>query len=191
MSILRGTHPVSRVALALSGLLWMAIPESARGPAVAGESPEGAPRKPTARLIRSARSGPWSAAATWEGGKVPGAAARVQVRQGHTVVYDVRSERPIRSIHVAGTLTFAPDRDTRLDVGLIKIQPGEDASEDGFDCDAHLPEAPWDGAFLEMHLSRTEVEAQLSGNDRASVGGGRTGRRRHRKRNREAVGPSG
>src|SRR5262249_14235345 len=85
-------------------------------------------------------SGPWSAAATWEGGKVPAAGARVQVRAGHTVTYDISSDQVIRSIHVAGTLTFARDRDTRLDVGLIKIQPGEDASEDGFNCDAHLRE---------------------------------------------------
>src|SRR5579864_2649440 len=94
----------------------------------------------TSILLRSARSGPWSDGKTWEGGKVPPAAARVQIRQGHTVLYDVKSDQAIRSIHVAGTLTFAPDRDTRLDVGIIKIQPGEDASEDGFDCDAHVPE---------------------------------------------------
>jgi hypothetical protein len=96
-----------------------------------------------ADLVRSARGGAWSAATTWEGGRVPGAGARVQVRAGHTVTYDVQSATVIRSIHVAGTLTFARDRDTRLDVGLIKIQPGDDASENGFDCDAHLaPPAP-------------------------------------------------
>jgi len=66
---------------------------------------------------------------------VPGAAARVQVRAGHTVVYDVKSDAAIRSIHISGTLSFAADRDTRLNVGLIKIQPGDDASEDGFACD--------------------------------------------------------
>jgi uncharacterized protein (TIGR03067 family) len=91
-------------------------------------------------LVRSARSGAWSSPDTWEGGKVPGAGARVQVRAGHTVTYDLSSDRVIRSIHVAGTLTFARDRDTRLDVGLIKIQPGDDATEDGFNCDAHLKE---------------------------------------------------
>jgi hypothetical protein len=97
------------------------------------------------KLIRSAKSGPWSDTATWEGGKVPMAGERVQVRTGHAVVYDLtpkvaaRTERVIRSIHVAGTLTFARDRDTWLDVGLIKIQPGDDASEAGFDCDAHVP----------------------------------------------------
>jgi hypothetical protein len=96
-------------------------------------------------LIRSERSGAWSAAATWEGGKVPEAGAKVQIRTGHTVTYDVqpgKDTRPalVRSIHVAGTLTFSRDRDTLLGVGLIKIQPGDNASENGFDCDAHLPD---------------------------------------------------
>ena len=91
-------------------------------------------------LIRSAGSGSWSAANTWEGGKVPAAGARVQVKTGHAVLYDLKSEQVVRSIHVAGTLRFAPDRDTMLNVGLIKIQPGDDASENGFDCEAHLPD---------------------------------------------------
>jgi hypothetical protein len=93
-------------------------------------------------LIRSARSGIWSAPDTWEGGKVPGAGARVQVRTGHTVLYDVSSDQVVRSIHVAGTLTFARDRDTRLNVGLIKIQAGDNAREDGFNCEAHLAPLP-------------------------------------------------
>jgi hypothetical protein len=91
-----------------------------------------------AGLVRSAKSGPWSDGGTWEGGKVPAAGARVQVRAGHTVTYDAKSDAVIRFIHVAGALTFAPDRDTLLNVGLIKIQAGEDATEGGFDCDAHL-----------------------------------------------------
>jgi hypothetical protein len=90
--------------------------------------------------VRSARSGLWSAPATWEGAKVPTAGATVQIRPGHTVTYDLKSDRVIRSIHVAGVLTFARDQDTRLDVGLLKIQPGEEATEDGFDCDAHAAE---------------------------------------------------
>src|ERR1043165_1512667 len=95
-------------------------------------------KEPVSIMVRSARSGAWSAPGTWEKGKVPTAGARVQIRTGHTVIYDLKSDQVIRSIHVAGILTFAPDRDTRLDVGLIKIQAGDDASEDGFDCDAHL-----------------------------------------------------
>jgi hypothetical protein len=103
-------------------------------------------KKTALAVCRSAGSGPWSAPATWEGGKVPGSGATVQVRTGHAVLYDVSSDQVIRMVHVAGTLTFAPDRDTRLDVGLIKIHPGDDASENGFDCDAHVrppdPSAP-------------------------------------------------
>jgi len=103
------------------------------------------------KLIRSAKSGPWSDAATWEGGQVPGAGARVQVRANDHVTYDVQSDKAIRFIHVAGELSFAPDRDTRLDVGLIKIQAGSDASEEGFDCDEHLgpqPEGTPQAAFV-------------------------------------------
>lgn len=97
--------------------------------------------QPDAPIIRSVGSGHWSAPATWEGEKVPGAGARVLIRQGHRVVYDLVSEKPIRCVNVAGVLTFAADKDTRLDVGLIKIQAGDEYSEDGFDCDAHAEPA--------------------------------------------------
>ena len=98
------------------------------------------PVKTAAPVIRSAKSGPWSQAATWEGGKVPGTGAKVLVREGHAVTYDVKSEAIIRSVHLAGTLSFSGDRDTLLNVGLLKIQPGADTTEDGFNCDAHAPE---------------------------------------------------
>jgi hypothetical protein len=91
------------------------------------------------RLVQSAQSGPWSAPATWAGGKVPEAGASVQIRPGHAVTYDIDSTEAIRAIFIAGALRFAPDRDTRLEVGLIKVQAGNDTSEDGFNCDAHLP----------------------------------------------------
>src|SRR2546425_12290318 len=71
-------------------------------------------------LIRSAKSGPWSSSDTWEGNKVPGPASKVQIREGHSILYDVGKGPAIRMIHVAGTLNFARDRDTQLDVGLIK-----------------------------------------------------------------------
>jgi hypothetical protein len=120
------------------------------------------PQKSAPAVIRSADSGPWSAPATWEGGKVPGNGARVQIRTGHTVLYDVRSAARIRMLHVAGTLTFAPDRDTRLDVGLIKIQAGDDASENGFDCDAHLraPDPSTPRPALEVGTPDRPVNAQ-------------------------------
>src|SRR5262245_57842247 len=93
----------------------------------------------TAGVLRSAKSGPWSAAATWEGGKVPAAGAKVLIRPGHTVTYDIKSDAAVRAVQVGGTLTFARDRDTLLNVGLLRVHPGEMFSEEGFDCDAHLP----------------------------------------------------
>ena len=93
-------------------------------------------------VIQSRHSGPWSAAGTWEGGKVPAGNARVLIRTGHLVEYDVSSDHVIRSITISGTLRFATDKDTRLDVGLIKIEAGDQHSEDGFDCDVHLDAPP-------------------------------------------------
>ncbi len=126
----RNTYAISLLSFALTCVS-----------AVPAADEDGAAGKPAIKLVRSIGSGPWSAPSTWELGQVPPASARVQIRTGHAVLYDVHSDQAIRSIHVAGSLTFARDRDTRLDVGLIKIQPGDDASESGFDCDAHLPEA--------------------------------------------------
>ena len=63
---------------------------------------------PQAPLVRSAASGRWSEATTWEGGKVPGSGARVQIRTGHVVTFDIKTDGAIRSIHVAGTLRFDP-----------------------------------------------------------------------------------
>src|SRR5688572_13547335 len=56
-------------------------------------------------VVRSAASGLWSAPATWDGGKLPSAGMKVQIREGHTVTYDVQSDQVIRSLHIAGTLT--------------------------------------------------------------------------------------
>ena len=94
--------------------------------------------EPAPPLVRSAGNGKWSNPATWEGGQLPGRGARVQVRTGHTVVYDLLADSPIRSIHVSGILRFDREKDTRLEVGLIKIQSGEDPSESGFNCEAHI-----------------------------------------------------
>ena len=82
---------------------------------------------------RSAKSGPWSEAATW-GGKLPKAGERVQVRTGHVVTYDIAATDAFRLLHVAGTLNFSRQKNTRLEVGLIKVEPGETTTEDGFNC---------------------------------------------------------
>jgi hypothetical protein len=113
--------------------------------------------------LRSAKSGPWSAPATWQGGKVPATGQRIHIAFGHTVVYDVDSPTVIRAVNVAGTLTFARDRHTRLDVGLLRIASGE-PSEEGFDCDAHSMELE-EGAIrpaLEVGTPDSPMPAQFT-----------------------------
>ncbi|MCE9525007.1 MAG: G8 domain-containing protein [Planctomycetales bacterium] len=94
-------------------------------------------------VVRSAKSGFWSNGATWEGGQTPANGVKVQIRPEHTVTYDVKAadEMVIRSLHIAGTLSFATDKSTQLNVGLLKIEATDSVSEEGFDCDAHIEEA--------------------------------------------------
>src|SRR3954451_3006290 len=127
-----------RYSLFVTAAAWLMSLGVGRGRAAEPGDPAAGTLPP---VIASARSGAWSSPGTWIGGVVPGAGARVLIRPGHAVRYDVRSDQAVRSIHVAGRLSFARDRDTRLDVGLIRIQPGEETSEEGFNCDAHLPGA--------------------------------------------------
>lgn len=83
-------------------------------------------------LVRSVRNGPWSSPQTWEGGRIPAAGAKVYIPAGDRVVYDVKSDAPIHSIQVAGTLTFARDRDTLLEVGLLLVRAGDQADAGEF-----------------------------------------------------------
>jgi hypothetical protein len=93
-------------------------------------------------VVRSARSGLWSAGETWEGEKVPSTGVKVQVRPEHVVTYDVRAadDLVVRSLHIAGTLSFAPDKSTQLNVGLLKIEATDSTEEEGFDCDHNVGE---------------------------------------------------
>jgi len=86
-------------------------------------------------IIRTARSGAWSDPLTWTEKCVPGVGARILIREGHRVEYDVKSNVVIRGVTISGSLIFASDRDTTLNVGIIKLEAGDEYSEDGFDCD--------------------------------------------------------
>ncbi len=86
---------------------------------------------------RSAHSGLWSDPHTWAKKRLPKAGDIVQIRQGDSICYDLLSTQALRMIHIAGTLTFARNKSTLLQVGLLKVQPGEQATEDGFNCDMH------------------------------------------------------
>ena len=102
----------------------------------------GSAAEPVVFNARTAHGGKWSDAQTWEGARKPQAGDFVQVRAGHVVTYDVNSSDALRLLHVAGTLTFSREKDTLLDVGLIKIEPGETTSEDGFNCHDEAPAQP-------------------------------------------------
>jgi formylglycine-generating enzyme required for sulfatase activity len=111
--------------------------------------------------IRSAKSGEWSSAETWEGKAQPKAGDVVLIRAKHRVTYDVANDVIIRAVHVAGTLAFAPDRNTKLCTGLIRIASGEDCTEEGFDCHAR-PVAADRGTerpALEVGTPQSPIEA--------------------------------
>jgi hypothetical protein len=91
---------------------------------------------------RTAQNGKWSDAQTWEGRRLPHAGDFVQVRSGHVVTYDVNSGAALRLLHVAGTLTFSREVSTLLDVGLIKVEPGDTTTEAGFNCHDDAPAPP-------------------------------------------------
>jgi hypothetical protein len=156
LKAMRATQPMK---IRVTALVLVGMVGAAAALLRADSAKNGASGSPP--VIRSARSGPWSAPATWQGGKVPGAGACVLIRAGHHVVYDVCSNQAIRSVHVAGILRFAVEKDTRLDVGLLKVQAGEDCCEEGFDCEARLtaPDLDKDRPALEVGTPQQPIAA--------------------------------
>lgn len=108
--------------------------------------------EPVVFNARTANSGQWSDAKTWAGERKPKAGDFVQVRAGHTITYDVDSSDALRMLHVAGTLTFSREKSTLLDVGLIKIEPGETTTEDGFNCHDEGPALPAGAAMPVLEI---------------------------------------
>jgi len=85
--------------------------------------------------VRSVKNGRWSDAATWNPSRIPRNGDRVLVSRGTQVEYDVESTAVIRLVQVVGTLQFSRERNTRLDVGVLKVQNSDVCSESGFACD--------------------------------------------------------
>ncbi len=85
--------------------------------------------------VRSVADGPWSQPSTWEPARVPAAGDRVLISRGTLVEYDLVDPAVIRLIQVVGTLQFARDRDTELNVAILKVQNSDTCSESGFACD--------------------------------------------------------
>jgi hypothetical protein len=61
----------------------------------------------------------------------------VLVTRGTNLIYDVQSDVKLRLVQVVGKLSFARDRDTLLNVGVLKVQNSNVCSESGFACDFH------------------------------------------------------
>ncbi len=80
-----------------------------------------------AAVVQSAKGGLWSDSRTWTGRAVPGVGDEVVIGSGHRVVYDLENAAVIRSLRIAGRLEFTTVRNTELNVGNIRVQPGADA----------------------------------------------------------------
>jgi hypothetical protein len=85
--------------------------------------------------VKSVRSGKWSDAKTWQPAKVPGKGDRVLIARGTQVEYDVQAKEVVRLVQVVGTLSFARDKSTELNVGVVTIQHSDVCTEQGFACE--------------------------------------------------------
>jgi len=112
-------------------------------------------------VVKSVRSGLWSEVATWKPARVPQAGDKVLISPGTSVVYNVSSDQLIGEIHVAGVLSFARDRNTLLNVCLIKIQPDPAGSSTGVE-DPHGHAKP-KGAVKAALLVGTQDQPISSG----------------------------
>jgi hypothetical protein len=71
--------------------------------------------------LESKGDGAWSDAATWQPARQPKAGDKVHIQSGHAVVYDAKSPNLIPLLHIEGSLVFARDRDTELNVAVLKV----------------------------------------------------------------------
>lgn len=112
--------------------------------------------------IRSVQDGKWSDAKTWKPPRVPGANDRVLIDRDTEVSYDVQSDKVIRLLQIVGTLRFARNRDTELNVGVLKVQASDECSESGFACDfegvnlAGEPQGPRAGDLATLEIGTRE-----------------------------------
>jgi len=108
--------------------------------------------------VKSVTDGNWSDAKTWAPPRVPKAGERVLVSRETRVTYDVENKAVLRMVQVVGTLTFARDRNTEINVGLLKVQNSDDCSESGFQCDfegataAGEPTSPRTGSLPKLEV---------------------------------------
>ena len=85
--------------------------------------------------VKSVADGDWTNPKTWQPQRLPKAGDRVLISSRTSVRFDAKTTPVIRLIQVAGTLRFARDRSTELNVCLLKVQAGNHCTERGFACD--------------------------------------------------------
>lgn len=83
--------------------------------------------------------GDWTDPETWLGCEVPGPGARVWIMPGRTVSVDAELADPAAAVRVSGTLRFHTDRDTRLVVETLLVNP-DGRFEMGTEADPIAPE---------------------------------------------------
>lgn len=77
-----------------------------------------------AAQLSSVRSGRWSDPGTWSVNRLPSRGDSVVVSSGHQITYDMHSDIEIGRLLIQGSLLFARDRSTRLDVGNVIVDRG-------------------------------------------------------------------
>ena len=85
--------------------------------------------------VQSVADGDWTDPKIWQPQRLPKAGDRVLISSRTSVRFDAKTTPVIRLIQVAGTLRFARDRSTELNVCLLKVQAGNKCTERGFACD--------------------------------------------------------
>ena len=85
--------------------------------------------------IRSVKDGKWSDKNIWKPARLPKSGDRVLISRETTVEYNVQSKEVFRMVQVVGTLSFARNVDTEMNVGILKIEDSDLCSENGFACD--------------------------------------------------------
>jgi hypothetical protein len=122
-------------------LLFLLLTTSAAAAPPTAKGTSSAPKPTTDEridfTIHSTRSGRWSHPATWQPARIPKQGDRVRISRGTRVVYDAESKDVLRLVQVVGTLMFVRDRNTELNVAVLKVQNNDECSENGFACDFH------------------------------------------------------
>jgi hypothetical protein len=88
--------------------------------------------------LESKSDGAWSNAETWQPERIPKTGDEILISSGHKILYDVESTDLIHKIHVEGALVFAHEKDTELNVAVIRVGGKmDDAHSDVADVNDH------------------------------------------------------